>query len=432
MGPTIHTDVTCTACGCVCDDLRIVVEDGRVVSAETRCGLADRWLESMASPKHVGASIEGVAVPLADAIERAARILADARSPLVYGLSRSSTAGQQAALALGEHIGAVVDTTASLGHGPSIIAVQEVGESTCTLGEVKQRADLVIFWGSDPVESHPRHFERYSVDPAGMFVPNGRRDRFIVAVDPRRTATVEQADLHLPIEAGGDFELLWALRALIRGVGWNAPSAGGIASAQIESLAARMKACRFGIVFFGLGLARQGVRTVAALLRLSQELNDFTRFYVRRMRVSGDVAGADSVLAWQTGFPFCVSYARGFPRYGPGEFSGHDMLRRGEADACLLVGSSGTRRFSAEACDELKRISTVVLDPGHVDQGFVPTVRFTTAVPGVHHVGTAYRMDEIPIPLNPFLPKSAPSDREVLSAIHGRVRELRQGGAART
>lgn len=432
MDPTLHTDVTCTACGCVCDDLRILVDEGRVVSAETRCGLADRWLASLETAKHTGAAIEGVAVPLADAIERAARILADARSPLVYGLSRSSTAGQQAALALGEDLGAVVDTTASMGHGPAIVAVQEVGESTCSLGEVKQRADLVIFWGSDPVLSHPRHFERYSVDPAGMFVPNGRRDRFVVVVDPRRTATVEQADLHLQAEPGGDFELLWALRAIIRGVGWDAPTAGGIATAQIESLASRMKSCRFGIVFFGLGLARQGTRTVAALLRLSQELNDFTRFYVRRMRVSGDVAGADSVLAWQTGFPFCVSFARGFPRYGPGEFSGHEMLRRREADACLLVGSSGLRRFSAEACDELKRISTIVLDPAHVDPGFVPTVRFTTAVPGVHHVGTAYRMDEIPIPLNPFLPKTTPSDREVLSAIHRRVGEVRQGGATRS
>jgi formylmethanofuran dehydrogenase subunit B len=28
-----------------------------------------------------------------------------------------------------------------------------------------------------------------------------------------------------------------------------------------------------------------------------------------------------------------------------------------------------------------------------------PTVRFTSAISGVHRPGTAYRMDEIPIPL---------------------------------
>jgi formylmethanofuran dehydrogenase subunit B len=47
---------------------------------------------------------------------------------LIYGMSRSS-------------------------HAPSVMAIQEVGESTCTLGEVKNRADLVIFWGSNPIDS---------------------------------------------------------------------------------------------------------------------------------------------------------------------------------------------------------------------------------------------------------------------------------------
>ena len=91
----------------------------------------------------------------------------DSRAPLIWGLSRSSTAGQRAAVLLAEQIGATIDTTASVCHGPSIMAIQQVGESTCSLGEVRNRADLVIFWGADPAESHPRHFERYSVDAQG-------------------------------------------------------------------------------------------------------------------------------------------------------------------------------------------------------------------------------------------------------------------------
>ena len=34
-------NVACTQCGCVCDDLRISVENGRVVEAERACGLAE-------------------------------------------------------------------------------------------------------------------------------------------------------------------------------------------------------------------------------------------------------------------------------------------------------------------------------------------------------------------------------------------------------
>jgi formylmethanofuran dehydrogenase subunit B len=416
-------DVACTVCGCVCDDLRVTVDAGRVVRAEGACSLAERWFFAQNTRRPPVAAVEGKPVPLEAALDRAADILGAARSPLIYGLSRSSTAGQQAATALADRIGATIDTTASLGHAPSIMALQSAGESTCTLGEVKNRADLIIFWGSDPLESHPRHFERYSAEPVGEFVPEGRASRFIVVADVRPTLSTAAADLYLPVERGRDFEALWTLRGLVRGV---APAEGVVTGAplgMLEDLAGRMKRCRFGIVFFGLGLGRGGHRSVEALLRLVTDLNDYTRFYVRRMRLAGDVAGADSVLAWQTGYPFGVNLARGYPRYNPGEFTAQDMILRNEVDACLLVGSQGVRRFAPEAAELLRRLPTVLLDAPHVDPLIPATVHFTTAVYGVHRAGTAYRMDEVPIPLRPFLPGEYPDDAEVLDGIRNRLRK---------
>ncbi|HJT78450.1 MAG TPA: formylmethanofuran dehydrogenase subunit B, partial [Gemmataceae bacterium] len=187
----------------------------------------------------------------------------------------------------------------------------------------------------------------------------------------------------------------------------------------LTELARRMKTCRCGIVFFGLGLSMTGLghRSVEALLRLVTDLNDFTRFYARRMRVQGDVTGADTVLAWQTGYPFSVNLARGYPRFNPGEFSANDLLERGEADACLLLGSEGVLRFTPAAQAHLRRIPTVVLDYPTVDAALPPTVRFTTAVYGVHEPGTAYRMDEVPIPLRAVLPTDYPTDAAVLRQI---------------
>jgi formylmethanofuran dehydrogenase subunit B len=127
-------------------------------------------------------------------------------------------------------------------------------------------------------------------------------------------------------------------------------------------------------------------------------------------------------LAWQTGYPFSVNLARGYPRFNPGEFTAHDLLLRGEVDACLLVGSFGVRRFSPEAIANLRRIPTIVLDPPTLESLTPPTVRFTTAIPGVHLPGTAYRMDEVPIPLRVLLPARYPSDADVLEAIWGRIR----------
>jgi formylmethanofuran dehydrogenase subunit B len=424
MELTVVENVACTVCGCVCDDLRLTVDGERVLSAEGACPLSEPWLLSQRRGGPPTAAIDGRPASVEEAVARAADVLRSARAPLFYGLSRSSTDGQRAALALADRLGGFIDTTASLCHAPSVVALQEAGESTCTLGEVKNRADLVVFWGSDPAVSHPRHFERYSADPPGEFVPQGRAGRTVVVADVARTASARAADLYLPVEPSRDFEALWSLRALVRGV----PLAGGgtwrAPPALLEELARRMKACRTGVVFFGLGLSQSalGHRAVEALLLLVRDLNDHARFYARRMRVQGDVAGADTVLAWQTGYPFAVSLARGYPRYGPGEFSAHGLLERGEVDACLLVGSDGLAGFPEAAIEHLRRVPTISLDPPAALPALTPTVRIATAVYGVHRHGTAYRMDEVPVPLRPFLPSGGvPSDAEVLGMIAARL-----------
>jgi formylmethanofuran dehydrogenase subunit B len=415
----IFDHVACTVCGCVCDDLRITVEGERVSKADGACRLAEPWFLGQNTSQPPVALIEGQPATLEAAVSRAADILQKAFSPLIYGLSRSSTEGQRAAVDLGERIGATIDTTASLCHAPSAVAIQEVGESTCTLGEVKNRADLVIFWGSNPTESHPRHLERYSLLPRGRFTKGGRSDRTLVVADVKSTATSDEADLYLPIEPGGDFEALTTLRNLVRGIPVRATSSTGAPLHLLQDLAERMKACRYGVIFFGRGLSmtRSGQHNVEALLLLVRDLNDYTRFSARRMRVPGDVTGADMVLTWLTGYPFCVNLARGYPRYNPGEFSAPGMLERGDADACLLVGTEGVSRFSEQAIAHLNRIPTIVLDYATVESLIAPTIRITTAVYGVHRRGTAYRMDGVPIPLRAFLPSNYPSDCEVLKQV---------------
>jgi formylmethanofuran dehydrogenase subunit B len=320
---------------------------------------------------------------------------------------------------MADRIGATIDTTASEGHAPSILAMQEVGESTCTLGEVRNRCDLVIYWGSDPVTTHPRHMERYSTDACGLHIPNGRADRTLVVIDSKPTSTSALADEFVQIDETHNFEALWTLRTLLRGLEPPETTTRGLPMPELRRLARQMSTCRSGILFFGYGVARQplGHRSVEALLRLVTDLNAFTRFYARRMRVVGDVSGADSVLCWQTGFPFSVNLSRGFPRYNPGEYSAADVLARREADAVLFVGASRTDQFPAEAVAHLETIPTILLDHPQATSFFEPTIRIATSVYGIHHAGTAYRMDEVPIPLRSILQTDLPNDGSVLRQI---------------
>jgi formylmethanofuran dehydrogenase subunit B len=416
-------NVACTGCGCVCDDLRLTVSGGRVVRAEKACELAEPWLLAQDNHPEPAAEIQGRPVSLDDAFEQSAEILRSALYPVVYGLSQSSTEGQRAAVALAERLGAVIDTTASVCHAPSIMAQQQVGKVTCTLGEVRNRADLVVFWGSDPLKTHPRHWERYSVHPRGRFIPGGRVDRFVAVADTTRTASAEAADLYLPIEPGRHFEALFSLCAMLRDALPGEGACAGAPAPLLAELARRMKGSRCGAVFFGVGLARgdSGHCNVQALLQLVTDLNEWGRWYAMRMRVQGNVVGADSVLAWQTGFPFAVNMARGFPRYNPGEFSVQGVLERKEADACLLVGSESLDWLPEAAAAHLRQIPTVLLDSAGRDSPISPSLRFKTAIPGIHLPGTAYRMDGVPIPLRAVLPRRFPSDEEVLKEIERRL-----------
>jgi formylmethanofuran dehydrogenase subunit B len=422
---------TCTFCGCVCDDIDLTVAGGRITKARNACVLGKAWfLDHQPGDARPEALIAGRPATTAEAVEEAARILVGARYPVVYGLSDTTVEAQRVAVEIADILGACLDTTTSVCHGPSGIAFQAVGEPTCTLGEIKNRADLLIFWGGNPAESHPRHFTKYSVTPKGMFVPNGRKDRYVVLVDVRRTPSARAADQFIQVRPGTDFEVLWALRALVKGVevddGIEAET--GVARATLDALVERMTRARFGVFLFGMGLSmtRGKHYNAAALLALARDLNRHTRFVAKPMRGHGNVTGGDNVVSWSTGYPFGVNFARGYPRFNPGEFTAVDLLARREADAALVIAADPAANFPQAAIDHLGRIPTVVLDPQLSATARIARVAFTTAPYSISAGGTVYRMDDVPIRLRPALPSRYPSDQAVLTALAARIRALQR------
>ena len=426
----VVSNATCTFCGCVCDDMELTVEDHKITKAKNACVLGKAWFLNHHVEDRPVATIDGKPATLDDAIERAARVLANARYPIVYGLSDTTCEAQRVAVAIADRVGGCVDTTTSVCHGPSGMAFQGVGEVTCTLGEVKNRADLVIFWGSNPAESHPRHWGRYSTMPKGLFVPQGRKGRTVVLVDVRKSKSAPAADIFLQVKPRMDFEALWALRALVKGVELDEAVGDevGVPLAQLKDLAGRMKSCQFGVLFFGMGLSmtRGKHLNVEAALALAADLNEHTRFAIKPMRGHGNVTGADNVVSWQTGYPFGVSLGRGYPRFNPGEFTTADTLARGEADAALIVASDPMGNFSQPAREHLAKIPYVALDPKETATVRGATVAFTTATYGINVAGTVYRMDDVPIPLRPAFESPYPSDEIVLKKIEKRIREFQR------
>ena len=152
-----------------------------------------------------------------EAAEYTAQMLAKAKKPLMYGWSSTNCEAQSMGHEIAEMSKACVDNTAAVCHGTTLIAVQDIGLPTCTLGEVKNRADRIVFWGCNPAHAHPRHMSRYSIFPRGFFTGKGQKSRKMIVVDPRVTDTAKMADIHLQITQGQDYELLNAFRVAFKG-----------------------------------------------------------------------------------------------------------------------------------------------------------------------------------------------------------------------
>jgi formylmethanofuran dehydrogenase subunit B len=301
------------------------------------------------------------------------------------------------------------------------------GKVTCTLGEVKNRADFIIYWGGNPAECHPRHFTKYTLTQKGKYVPNGRKDRTMVLVDIRETMSAKAADIFLQVRPGKDFEMLSILRALVKNqpVSAEAVKETGLTLEQLQDLVARMKKAKFGVLFFGMGLSmtRGKHMNSAAALLLAAEMNAYTKFVAMPMRGHGNVTGADVVLRYTTSYPFGISLTRGYPRFNPGEYSTIDLLVRGDNDATLVLGADPGATMPKPAIEHMRRTPTIVLDPKVTHTSKLARVHITTAATGISAPGTVYRMDEIPLPLRPALKSPYPTDEDVLKRIVAAVRK---------
>jgi len=112
MAVTVYEDVVCAFCGCLCDDLQVEVENNRIAKVNRVCTIGRNKLlhsqEGLASLR-----VNGKEASLEEAVAEAAAILAQARAPLIYGLSSTTTEAIGEAVALTELLGGTVDNPSS-------------------------------------------------------------------------------------------------------------------------------------------------------------------------------------------------------------------------------------------------------------------------------------------------------------------------------
>ena len=471
--------VTCPICGCLCDDIELAVEKNEVVGVKNGCAICESKFLGYKGHHRIKTPLmrkDGKLVPVSmdEAVHAAAEILANANYPILYGWSSTSSEAQRIGVELTEEIGGVMDNTAVVCHGPSILGVQEVGIPTCTLGQIRHRADLIIYWGCDPWSAHPRHLERYTNFTEGRFeksewksymqklkaqagqkkmasasrvelssqypkpklcvIPGktqslSKSGRKLIVVDVRKSMSAEMADYFIQVQPNKDYELMQALRVLIADGELDVDSVAGIPVEYLKEVADALVNCEFGVIFFGMGLTQTAgkFRNIEIAIQLVRDLNTRTKFTIMPMRGHFNVTGANVVSAWQSGYPYGVDFSLGYPRYNPGETTCMDVLLREENDASLVIASDPGANFPKKAVANMVKHPLIVIDPHMNATSMLGDVVFPSAFVGIEVEGTAYRMDHVPLPLKKVVepPKGVFSDEEILSRILGEVRKIK-------
>ena len=416
--PTALTGVTCLGCGCGCDDLTVRVSAGRIADVNPPCSLARAWFGDGVIPARV--LLDRAETPFEAALTAAAEALAGARGRVLVLLAPElSTQAHRAAVALADVLRATVDTATSEPAATGLLAAQRRGRAAATLGEVRNRADVLLFWGVDPAPRYPRYLSRYALDPIGTHVAGGRAARMVIAVSVGRDRGPAGADIELTLTPEQEITALSILRAVAAG------NALGELPGPLQAFAdvgARLVSAKYAVLVHdaepGIESARDPFRA-EGLIALAQALNGPTRAALSTLRAGGNRSGAEAVLTWQTGYPMSVDFGAGYPRYVPGARALANSSAASGVAAVLVAGTAAS--FASELASTAERVPVVVIGPRASEAPFRAHIAIDTGVAGIHEGGTAYRMDEVPLPLRPVLGGQR-SAAETLAALLGALR----------
>ena len=405
---------SCSYCGNNCDDITYLLKDDKIVGVRHACRLGASKIINDEDQRLLNPMIrnkEGILKETTweNALDKIAQLLTNSVRPVLYGWG---------------------DNQSTICHGATIQAFQNVGHPVMTLGAVKNRADVIIYVGTNPMDDHPRHLSRYTTFPEGFFRPNGREDRTIITIDPKYTNTAKVSDKWISYDIGEDYAFFNTLRMILAGHEIIDEEIAGVNIEILYELVEIMKNAEYGALFFGLGLTQSTTKqgNVDVLIQLIEDLNKYSKWSMLPMRGFFNVNGFNMALTTETGYPYGVDYSRGYPRYMVGETTTIDLLNRREPDFFMAVAADPGVQFPGYTIKHLVDIPVVQVDTHWGPYTELADIVLPSTRVGVETKGTAYRMDSIPLYMKKVIekPENCHSDQWILSQIYNRIEKLKQ------
>lgn len=393
---------TCPFCTLLCDGFGLRAAGNALALQGGICARADAALaqgdERVAPPR-----VAGTAVSLDDAIDRAAQVLRGSRAPLFGGLA-TDVAGMRAAYHLAAQRGAALDHA----HGDALMhgvrALQDRGQYTATIAEVRERAQLVVCIGCDPVQRFPQFFGRIGAGRAG----GPLRELVFLGAHGTPAAGVAARTLAAP-DLFATVQQLAALvaRQRVRG-----------ADPALTALADTLHGSAYSVLVWEAAvLPEQGALIVEAIGRIVNTLNGSTRAASFSLGGSDGAATAHQVVTWLSGLPLRTRLGATI-EHDPLRFSARRLLADAGADALLWIAS-----FTPQLLPPATDVPLVVLGhPAMAAQLPHAAVFIPVATPGVGAAGHLFRTDgTVVLPLRAARDDGLPTVAGVLERMTAKV-----------
>jgi formylmethanofuran dehydrogenase subunit B len=390
----IHANIVCTGCSLLCDDILLEMEGDKMVRCINACKRGREKYQyyinepgALSLVRHPGKS-GNETIAYEAAITEAAKILKQAKHPLIYGFTSCALEDQAALLDLVGKLNAAITSPAlrclSLLFNPTLSHRFYTG----TLGEAINKADVFVFWNSDPIESHPRLLSKL-IYTRGLFRMTGYEVKKYLMVQPEKLEKFRGTTLSLKIPLESELAALDALEATLTGRD-QTTFPGDVEKKDFDTLGTVLKHAEYVIFFVDkrLLISKDFEAVLGKLLKIIDVINQKERAMLLPLPEDMNSMGLFQHITHSGRFPL-------------------SEIDWNQPDAILVGGVESTTEIPTELLNATKKVPMIFLPQEDMMLSRNADVVIPVAAPGITTAGSAMRLDGVSLPLKPVITAKA-------------------------
>ena len=418
----IETNLVCTGCSLLCDDIAVEVESGKIIKTHHVCARGyGRYYQVDFQYRILKPLIrqdgEVQETSYEDILAKSIEMLQEAKNPFFYGWSSATSEVQQKGIQLAKKYKGIIDCSSNFTIGAAVQQILQKGIEVPKLPAIKDNADLLIFLGCNPTASHIRLLSKYALLARGSNTSRGIEDRRAITIDIRTTDMSKFSQIFQKVTPGTDSRLLESLIQILEGESFSEERIANVSRKDIYDIAGYLKDTRTGVLFFGNGY-----------LKTPESLETLFRF-VEVLQQKGVNFGAIPLDGGYNAIGFAKNLKETYDvelnaNFRDAEVTQNqdvfrNLLKNDEIDLLFVLGADPVSNLPFDLCKKIVKIPLITIDFQQTPTTKNSRLVIPTTIPGVESAGTAFRLDFEQVTLKKFLspPEGILSDEEILNQL---------------